>query len=158
MPEIDPTDFRKVMGRIPTCVTVVTASTPTGPAGLVIGSFVSVSLEPPLVAFFVARTSRAWNAIQESAHLCINVLAEDQAGVCSGFMREPDERFDGIDWHGTDDEAPQLAGTAATISIHVVSIQEAGDHDYVLGRVESMTDDSGQHPLVFHGGEFRTVR
>jgi len=158
MQDIDPSDFRRVMGRIPTCVTVVTAQTDDGPAGIVIGSFVSVSLEPPLVAFFVGRTSRAWNAMQQSAQLCINVLAEDQADVCSAFMREPEERFGGISWTGNENGVPQLDGTAASLAVHVVSIQEAGDHDYVLGRIESLHDASGLHPLVFHGGEFRTVR
>lgn len=158
MAAIDPTEFRRVMGRIPTCVTVVTARTDDGPAGLVIGSFVSVSIEPPLVAFFVGRSSRAWTAMRTADQLCVNVLAEDQAVVCSAFMRSPEERFDGIAWGDNGSGAPKLEGTAATLAIDVVSIQEAGDHDYVLGRIEAMEDESRLHPLVFHGGEFRTVR
>ncbi len=158
MPDIDPAEFRRVMGRIPTCVTVVTADSATGPSGMVIGSFVSVSLDPPLVAFFVGRSSRSWTAMQEAEQLVINVLAEDQSDVCSAFMRDAEERFDGIVWERGSNGAPELAGTAASLAIDVQSIQQAGDHDYVLGRITAMRDDSGFHPLVFHGGEFRTVR
>lgn len=146
------------MGRIPTCVTVVTADTADGAAGIVIGSFVSVSLEPPLVAFFVGRSSRAWATMRTCASLCINVLAEDQADVCSAFMRDPAERFDGVHWTNGRNGAPRLEGTAASLAVTVESVQEAGDHDYVLGRIDAMNDESGLHPLVFHGGEFRTVR
>ena len=109
MIDIDPTEFRRVMGRLPTCVTVVTASTESGPAGIVIGSFVSVSLDPPLVAFFVGRSSRAWAAMRGATELCVNVLAEDQADLCSAFMREPDERFDDVTWAVGDNGAPSLA-------------------------------------------------
>ncbi|MEM8706961.1 MAG: flavin reductase family protein, partial [Actinomycetota bacterium] len=75
---IDPGDFRKVLGHFPTGVTVVTGATDDGPAGMAIGSFASVSLDPPLVMFCPGKTSGTWLAIKETGSFCANILGDDQ--------------------------------------------------------------------------------
>ena len=92
-PEIDGREFRRVLGQFPTGVTVVTAATDEGPAGMAIGSFTSVSLDPPLVMFCPARDSLSWASIRTGGSFCVNVLGEDQKSVCDTFASSDDDKF-----------------------------------------------------------------
>ena len=74
----DDAKFRQVLGHFPTGVTVVTAIHEGAPVGLAIGSFASLSLQPPLVMFGAGTSSSTWPKIREAGVFCINVLAEDQ--------------------------------------------------------------------------------
>ena len=67
---IDPGEFRRVLGHFPTGVTVVTGVGDEGPAGMAIGSFASVSLDPPLVMFCPGKDSGTWHAIRETGSFC----------------------------------------------------------------------------------------
>src|SRR5690606_35614893 len=79
----DPSQFRRVLGQYPTGVCVITALQPDGqPTGMVIGSFTSVSLDPPLVAFYPDQKAGAWARLQDSARFCVNILSADQEGIC----------------------------------------------------------------------------
>ncbi len=81
---IDPKDFRAVLSLWPTGVCVITGlDGEDQPLGLVIGSFSSVSLEPPLVGFFPQKTSATWLAMRETKRFCVNILSHDQTTMCS---------------------------------------------------------------------------
>src|SRR3954447_2810958 len=83
---VDEAKFRQVLGHYPTGVVVVTATGPDGrPAGLAIGSFTSVSLDPPLVAFFPGKSSSSWSRIESAGTFCVNILGEDQEDICRVF-------------------------------------------------------------------------
>ena len=77
-----------MLGHFTTGVTVITAGAPDGPVGLAVGSFASVSLDPPMVGFFPDRGSSSWPKIEASGHFCVNVLAEAQEDVCRRFAIE----------------------------------------------------------------------
>src|SRR5271170_6112265 len=96
--QIDPGRFREVLGQYPTGVVVVTAISPNGDAvGMTVGSFTSVSLDPPLVAFIPAKLSSSWKALRESGRsIGVNVLAADQEDVCRAMVKRKDRKFDGI--------------------------------------------------------------
>ena len=79
MSTIGPKVFRNVLGHFPTGVTVVTGMDGDEPAGLTIGSFTSVSLDPPMVGFLPGKGSSTWEAIQKSGSFCVNVLGNHQA-------------------------------------------------------------------------------
>jgi flavin reductase (DIM6/NTAB) family NADH-FMN oxidoreductase RutF len=89
----DSAQFRQVLGHFPTGVTVVTAASPSGPVGLAVGSFASVSLDPPLVAFFPDRSSSSWPQIEATGSFCVNILSEDQEVVCRRFASKGDDKF-----------------------------------------------------------------
>ena len=95
----DPTDprwFRQVLGQYPTGVCVVTATEPDGGrAGFVVGSFTSVSLDPPLVAFFPDRGSTSWPRIHSVGRFCVNILSAEQEDVCRNFATRKQDKFDG---------------------------------------------------------------
>lgn len=156
-PPVDPQQFRTVMGQVPTCVTVVTALVDEQPQAMVIGSFVSVSLDPPLAGFFCTTTSHSWSQLKQASTLGVNVLAADQIEVSNAFMRDPNERFDGIDW-ALDGGAPRIAGTSAWIRLTPHQVLDAGDHEFALCNVVEMSiPDQPNEPVIFYGGRYRTL-
>jgi 3-hydroxy-9,10-secoandrosta-1,3,5(10)-triene-9,17-dione monooxygenase reductase component len=155
----DPTSFdaakyRQVLGHFPTGVTVVTADAADGPVGLAVGSFCSVSLDPPLVAFFPGRSSSSWPQIEASGSFCVNILAEDQEDVCRRFASKADDKFEGLGWHEAGTGAPLLDGVLAWIDCDIESVVEAGDHFCVTGRVRDLDVAHDGSPLVFFRGGY----
>lgn len=153
MSAFDSAKFRQVLGHFPTGVTVITAAGEP-PAGMAVGSFASVSLEPPLVGFFVAHTSSTWPRIERSGSFCVNVLGEDQEDVCRRFASKADDKFAGIGWHPAGSGAPLLDGVVAWIDCDIESTFEAGDHLCVLGRVRDLDVGHDGAPLVFFRGGY----
>ncbi|WNO76910.1 flavin reductase family protein [Streptomyces sp. AM8-1-1] len=150
----EPAVFRRVLGHVPTSVCVVTATTPQGPVGVTVGSFTSVSLDPPLVVFYCGRQSASAQAIIRSGHFCVNVLAEDQQQVCAAFAGRSANRFNTGDWELTDQAAPRLGGAAAWIECDVEDSFPAGDHVAVVGQVQRLAAAGGpRKPLIFHRGQ-----
>jgi flavin reductase (DIM6/NTAB) family NADH-FMN oxidoreductase RutF len=160
---VDPASdtFRRVLGRLPTGVVVVTGcnpSAPTGPAGLVCGSFMSVSLEPPLVAVCPALTSVSWPAIEASGSFCANVLTEQQEPLARRFAISGGDKFAGVAWQPAPATgSPLLEDVAAWIDCRIHKKIEAGDHWLVLGEVLELSVHLDRDPLVFHGGAYRAL-
>jgi flavin reductase (DIM6/NTAB) family NADH-FMN oxidoreductase RutF len=152
-PATDPALLRRVLGHVPTSVCVVTATTAQGPVGVTVGSFTSVSLEPPLVVFYFGRQSASAEGIIGSGRFCVNVLAEDQQQVCAAFASPTADRFAVGDWEPADHTGPRLGGAAAWIECDVEDDFPAGDHTAVVGRVRRLSAPSGRRdPLIFHRG------
>jgi flavin reductase (DIM6/NTAB) family NADH-FMN oxidoreductase RutF len=150
--------FRAVLGQFPTGVTVVTANTPDGPVGLAVGSFTSVSLEPPLVGFLPAQTSSSWPLMRGAGTFCVNVLAEGQEDVARAFASPSADRFGDRTWTPAPHSgAPILDGVLAWIDCDVAGVSEAGDHHFVLGRVRALGATAAGTPLVFFRGQYRTL-
>ena len=155
--QIDPQHFRQVMGQLPTCVTVVTAMVENEPVAMVIGSFVSVSLDPPLAGFFCTTTSYTWQQLRAASILGVNVLSADQVDVSNACMRDPSERFEGLDWSMVDG-APKFPGTSAWLTLTHNQVVEAGDHELALCNVTHMEAPASPiEPVVFYGGAYRTL-
>lgn len=150
----DAATFRAVMGQVPTAVTVVTGLDPSGaPMGLTIGSFVSVSLEPPLVGFFVGTGSGSWPVIRDSGRFCVNVLSADQGEICWRFAKDSDDRFAGVSWSPAPSGSPVIEGAAAWVDCAVESVSEHGDHMLVVGLVGHMAQaEPNETPMIFHRG------
>lgn len=153
-----PTDgawFRKVLGQYPTGVCIVTSIDEAGaPGGMVVGSFTSVSLAPPLVGFLPARGSASWARIRASGVFCINILAASQAAVCRRIAGRGGSKFEGIDWRPAGSGAPVLADVVAWIDCDLHAVHEAGDHDFVLGAVRELQIGTSQPPLLFLRGGY----
>lgn len=150
----DAARFRQVLGHFPTGVTVVTGAAPDGPVGLAVGSFTSVSLEPPLVAFCPGRTSSSWPAIRDSGSFCVNILAEDQEDVCRVFASKAEDKFSGLGWKPSAFGNPVLDDVLAWIDCRVESVHEAGDHWIVVGHVADLEVEREGGPLVFYRGGY----
>ena len=150
----DTAQFRQVLGHFPTGVTVVTAAPATGPVGLAVGSFASVSLDPPLVAFFPDRGSSSWPQIEAAGSFCVNILAEDQEVVCRRFATKGDDKFAGLGWRPTRSGAPLLDGVLAWIDCDIEVVYDAGDHEICLGRVRELAVERENGPLLFYRGGY----
>jgi flavin reductase (DIM6/NTAB) family NADH-FMN oxidoreductase RutF len=154
----DSAHFRTVMGHLPTGVSIVTGHGEDGPAGLAMGSFMSVSLEPPLIAVSPALTSTSWPAIRATGRFCVNVLSEAQSELARRFAVSGGEKFGELEWSHGPSGSPILEGAVAWIDCEVHSEQEAGDHWLVLGRVLELDLGAGGEPLIFHRGAFDRFR
>ena len=134
-----PLKFRQVLGHFPTGVTVVTATTADGtPVGFTIGSFTSVSLDPPLVGFLPMVNSDRWAAINATGSFCVNVLGRTTRPSCAGSSRRAAsiDPFDGVAWQPSPiTGSPIIDGAIAWIDCAIEGVVDAGDHHFVLGRV-----------------------
>ena len=149
-----PQEMRRVLGSFATGVTVVTGTAGGLPVGFACQSFASVSLEPPLVLFCPAHTSRSWPLIRESGSFCVNVLADDQEDLCARFATTGADKFADLAWHQTP-WGPSLDGVLSTVMCDIQDVHVAGDHDIVVGHVRELVlhrDDAA--PLVFYRGTF----
>ena len=105
-PSIDSGLFRNVLGHFPTGVTAVTAVNEGRPVGMAIGSFMSVSLDPPLVAFLPTKDSTSWADIRAAGSFCVNVMAQDQMATCGVMASRADDKFVDVSWHPGPDWRP----------------------------------------------------
>jgi 3-hydroxy-9,10-secoandrosta-1,3,5(10)-triene-9,17-dione monooxygenase reductase component len=151
---IDQGHFRRVMGHMPTGVAVVTAVHGGVPAGLTVGSFTSVSLDPPLVAVTVTREARSWPSIEAAGAFCVNVLAADQVALCRVFSSRQTAKFRGLRWRPAGSGAPILEDVLAWVDCDTERILEAGDHHLVIGRVRDLGVAGSGPPLLFYRGGY----
>jgi len=148
--------FRMVLGRFPTGVVVVTALDPAGePLGMTVGSFTSVSLDPPLVAFLPGKSSQSWRALRDAgSRYCINVLSADQENVCRSIATRKADKFVDIPWTLSPGGHPIVSGATAYIDCIREAVYDAGDHQIVIGRVAALDSIGSQDPLVFLRGRY----
>lgn len=154
--QIDPARFRAALGQYPTGVVVVTATDEAGePVGMTVGSFTSVSLDPPLVAFLPSRTSSSWRALRESGDtFCINVLGAGQEDLCRAVAMRKTDKFAGFALRESPAGNPVVDGAVVWIDCVTEQVHEGGDHDIVVGRVLALDHDSTDQPLLFFRGGY----
>lgn len=152
--EARPEHFRYVLGHVPTSVVVITAADAAGPVGMSVGTFTSVSLNPPLVGFLAAASSTSFPRIRAAGCFCANVLSAGQEDVCRAFAASGGDKFAGLTWRPAGSPAPVLDGVVAWIDCDIAAVQPAGDHFIVLGAVHGMDACSDRPPLLFHRGGY----
>ena len=151
---IDPYEFRETLGRFATGVAFVTAMPGGTPAGLIVNSLTSVSLEPPLVAFCPARSSLTWQRMRRTGRFAVNVLARQHEDFVRRASPAGTDRFAGIDWELGAGGAPLLTDALATLECEIATEHAAGDHWIVVGRVDGLRASRVGQPLIFFAGAF----
>lgn len=146
--------FRQTLGNYPTGVAIITAMLDGAPVGMVVGSFTSVSLDPPLVAFFADNGSESWATLSRSSTFCVNVLSSAQESLSRQFVKRGTDRFAEVTWRPAPSGSPILDGAAAWIDCELESVTQYGDHQMVVGRVTDLAADQPQPPLIFHRGGY----
>ncbi len=153
--------FRDVLGLFCTGVTVVTSVSSDEPVGMTCQSFSGVSLDPPLVMFCPARTSRAWPLMRAAGFFCVNFLGADQREISDAMASKGADKFDGVPWRPGATGAPVLDGVQGYVDCTIETVHEAGDHYIVVGRVEQLATGDGRFggapatgPLLFHRGAY----
>lgn len=147
--------FRTILGHYPTGVVVVTALDSGGvPVGMTLGSFTSVSLDPPLIGFLPTSGSRTFARMRSATSFCVNVLAADQDWLCRRFASSAEDKFAGVPWHPSPSGAPVLDDVVAWIDCEFGDIADAGDHYFVLGKVTGLEVVRPVQPLLFFQGGY----
>jgi flavin reductase (DIM6/NTAB) family NADH-FMN oxidoreductase RutF len=157
MPTPDPASFRSAMARLPTGVTVVSASGPDGPAGATANAVCSLSIEPMLMLACLDRGSRTLLAVQAANHFGISVLHAGQEPIARSFATKapvPD-KWAGIAWSEREG-IPAIDDSLAWIACELRDVVAAGDHVIVTGEVRDLASGEGD-PLIFSGGEYRPL-
>ncbi len=154
---IDQAKFRQVLGHFPTGVTVITAMHEGSPVGFAVGSFASLSLEPPQVLFCAGTQSSSWPKIQAAGKLCVNVLADDQEDVSRVFASKASDKFAELAWRPSGNGAPFLEGSLVSIDCDVDDVIESGDHFVVIAAVTHLDVHHEGHPLIFYRGGYGRV-
>ena len=154
---IDTHAFRETLGMFATGVAFVTATPGGKPAGLIVNSLTSVSLEPPLVAFCPARSSLTWQRMRRTGRFAVNVLARQHEDFVRRASPAGTDRFAGIDWELGAGGAPLLRGALATLECEIATEHAAGDHWIVVGLVDGLSTRQVGQPLTFFNGAFGTV-
>ena len=124
------------MGNFATGVVVVTGLSGGEPVGFAAQSFVSLSLDPPLVAFSPGKSSSSWPRIRDTGSFGINILGQDQQGVCNDMAQSGQDKFANVSWRSGGTGAPMLADVLAFIECSIEAEHDAGDHTIVVGRVQ----------------------
>lgn len=151
---IDSATFRQVLGSYPTGVAIITARDPQGnPAGMVVGTFTSVSLDPPLVGFLPDKKSSSWPLIEQSGRFCVNILGSDSQALCRQVSGKGD-KFAGVSYEVSEHGLPVLGDAIARIECTIHSVNDAGDHWFVLGNVLGLEVTRDVDPMIFHRGRY----
>ncbi len=144
---MDPQSYRQFFGQLPTGVTAIVGKSATGPVGLVVGTFSSVSLDPPLVSFMVTKSSRSWAAIQALGRFTANILASDQRRLSQTLSGWSPDKFRNVLFD--EGEAHILQGCLAWADCVLERQVEAGDHTIVLARPCELNVVRTAKPLIF---------
>ena len=155
---IDPRQFRRIGGLFATGITIVTVRVGEDVHGMTANSFLTLSLDPPLIVVCVDQRARMHPLIREAGAFAINVLHEGQEAISRNFAGQPQASVQDSMRFSTDDGAPYILGCLATIRCDVHEVLPGGDHAIVVGRVvETIRGDVGAHPLVYFGGQYRRL-
>lgn len=152
---IDQRLFRNVLGQYPTGVCVVTATTDDGRhAGFAVGSFVSISLDPPQVGFLPDKRSTSWPKIRDTGRFCVNILSSSQEALCRRFSSKVDDKFEGVSTRSSPLGSPIIDGVVGWVDCEIETVAESGDHYIVVGRVHHLDIEEGDLPLLFFQGGY----
>lgn len=155
---IDPQHFRKVLSAYPTGVCVITARAADGTRhAMVVGSFTSISLDPPLVGFFPATSSQSWREMSSIGRFCVNVLAAHQLEDCRRFAARGPDKFGDMAHGESPSGQPLIDNALAWLDCTLDAVHEIGDHFLVVGRVEALERVEAGDPLLFFGGRYHRI-
>ncbi|QHG85536.1 flavin reductase family protein (plasmid) [Rhodococcus rhodochrous] len=165
--KLDAATLRSAFSHVPAGVVAVCGRDGASRIGMAASTFVPVSLDPPLVAFCVQRTSETWKRLEMLPRLGISVLAEDQGSIARRLAAKVDDRFADVETHDSSTGTLFVAGSTVRFEVTIAEQIPAGDHLIVLFAVDAL--DVGAHsgpahidgaetePIIFHKSMFRSI-
>lgn len=150
----DPKDFRQALGMFATGVTIVTARAADGtPVGITANSFNSVSLQPPMVLWSLARNARSLPVFEATEHWNVHILANDQEPLSNRFARVGEDKFTGLELDACAQDVPLIPGCSARFQCRTAFRYDGGDHVIFVGEVLHY-DRSERPPLLYVTGGY----
>lgn len=148
----DPVQLRRTLGCFATGVAIITTNDAKGqPLGVTVNSFNSVSLDPPLILWSLARNAWSMPVFEAAQGFCVNILSADQTDLCKLFSSREEERFSKVDWRRDSLGYPVLTGGLARLSCRKWATYDGGDHLIFLGEVAE-ADYHDKTPLAYCKG------
>lgn len=153
---IDPRAYRDALGHFATGVTVITTrDADDKPVGVTVNSFSSLSLEPPLILWSLAKKSYSLDAFERHPAFAVHVLASDQRHLSDRFARAGTDKFADLAIDEGFGGAPLLGDCAAVFQCSTEHRYDGGDHIIMVGRVQQFTT-AERPPLLFYRGRYAT--
>jgi len=151
--------LRDALGCFGTGITIVTALDPSGaPIGLTANSFTSVSLDPPLILFCIAKSSANLNTFAQAPGFGVNILHIGQQPASVRFARADCDRFEGLAWYsGPATAVPLLTGSLASFDCRRHAVHDGGDHLIFVGEVRHVAFEAYRDPLLYFRGKYRRL-
>ncbi|GAA3726132.1 flavin reductase (DIM6/NTAB) family NADH-FMN oxidoreductase RutF [Spinactinospora alkalitolerans] len=147
--------FRRALGSHAAGVVVVTAHPAAGPVGMTATSFTSVSLDPPLVSFYVNAGSGSWPGIRDAGAFAVNILDERQHDTAARFAAKGTDRFaPPTRWSHGPEGLPLLHGAVGHVLCLRHDLLAVGDHWLVVGRVADASVSEDGRPLLYHRSRY----
>jgi len=156
-PTIDSARFRQVLGHWATGIVIVTGMDGDDPVGLTCQSFTSVSLDPPLVLFSLARRLHTLAALLSAGAFAIHFLREDQQQLSYRFAKPSSNKWEGLRRRAGVTGSPVLEPALALLECRLYAQYDGGDHVILVGRITYIEKDTGANPLVFFRGGYHTI-
>jgi 3-hydroxy-9,10-secoandrosta-1,3,5(10)-triene-9,17-dione monooxygenase reductase component len=151
-------EFRNCLAKFATGVTVVTCADDDGrPYGITANSFSSVSLEPRLILWNVAKISNSLQAFLDAEYFAINILASDQQELSAHFAKSDHTLFDTVEILRSEENVPLIPGTLACFECRTFKIHDCGDHYIITGEVVRFEARDAE-PLLFFNGEYANLK
>jgi flavin reductase (DIM6/NTAB) family NADH-FMN oxidoreductase RutF len=154
-PTVDPREFRNVMGRFATGVAILSFVRDGRPAGITVNSFLSISLDPPLVLVSLAKGSSFTTCVRRGDRYGVSFLSEGQEQLSAHFAGRPVEGMAVEYTHQRD--TPLIDGSLAHVVARVVDIHPAGDHSLFIAQVEYLWQGAEAKPLIFYSGKYKQI-
>ena len=155
MSTIDSIKLRSAFGSFITGVTVVTCRDSQGNAvAMTANSFSSVSLDPPLCSWSIAKTARNFEAFQTCSHFTVHVLHSGQEHISRHFASKIDDKFSDVPHSIGRCNIPVLDDYSARFECETEYRYAGGDHVILVGRVMTF-DYLDREPLIFFKGNYR---
>jgi 3-hydroxy-9,10-secoandrosta-1,3,5(10)-triene-9,17-dione monooxygenase reductase component len=152
--EFDNQAFRQALGSFTTGVTIITTTAPDGtPIGLTANSFNSVSLDPPMVLWSLAKTSLSVEAFNKAEHWNVHVLSQEQQDLSNTFASKGQDKFQGTSLEEGISSAPLISDCSARFQCRNMVTHDGGDHLIFIGEVLDF-DQQALPPLVFQQGQY----
>lgn len=146
--------FRRTLGLFTTGVTIITACGQDGErVGVTANSFSSVSLDPPLVLWSLAKSARSLDAFTNAEYFTIHILSAGQEDLSNRFASRGEDKFSGLDVADGLGGSPLISGCCARMQCRTVHQYEGGDHIIFVGEVVDLVS-SDAAPLVFQAGKY----
>lgn len=150
---IDPKSLRSALGNFATGVTIVTTNYDGKNVGLTANSFNSVSLDPPLVLWSLAKKSSNIDAFTNADLFAVHILGSDQESLSNRFATPGIDKFAGVDFETGNHGVPLLRDCAARFECRTAYRYDGGDHIILVGEVLAL-EQSEKEPLLFHRGKY----
>ena len=156
---IDARTFRDTMGRVPTGVCVITTKHAGGALdGVTVGSFASLSLDPPLVIWSLDKKANCHEGFMKATHFAVNVLSEDQTDLSRVFATKEARPWEKLEHTPAEQTgSPLFRGCCAYMECAIETIHVGGDHDIFVGRVLNLQPAPAGRPLLHFGGAYRRL-